>query len=128
MGTSGIAGSFDLPKITFRVFPLRDAPSNAPSPTDKSATVEVQSGTSVLDAAFSGGVLIPTVCGGFAKCHACKIFVPAADADALTPIAPDERRMIQNQGNAEGTRLACQARVLADVLVEIHSSTLEPGT
>ena len=128
METFGIGGSFRLPKLTFRIRGSKN-PSPDQGPTSVSThSVDVQSGTSVLTAAYSCGVLIPTICGGFAKCRACMVKIPPASTHAVPPAADDELRMLRTEDAAKGFRLACQARVLADVLVEIDFSTVEPET
>lgn len=124
--TFGIGGSFRLPKLTFQI-----RGSNQPIPDQRSMSVsthsvEVNAGTSVLAAAYSCGVLIPTICGGFAKCRACIVKIPSGSTKTITPAVVDELRMLRKEDAARGFRLACQARVLADVLVEIDFSTLEP--
>lgn len=54
--------------------------------------------------------------------------IPPASTHAVPPAADDELRMLRTEDAAKGFRLACQARVLADVLVEIDFSTVEPET
>ncbi|MCM3627443.1 2Fe-2S iron-sulfur cluster-binding protein [Paenibacillus glycanilyticus] len=78
--------------------------------------IEVKPGTSVLSAARKAGVLIQTRCGGNAACFMCKVKVrPGSD---LMPIADEERRKLAGL-EAEGYRLACQAKARGQVEVDV---------
>ena len=94
--------------------------------------VSAPAGTSVLDAARSGGVDLDSVCGGRGLCGRCQV-VPAlgrhakwgitATAEALTPSGGVERDYRGRRPLSEGRRLGCQALVVADVVVDVPATS-----
>ena len=83
--------------------------------------VEVNEGISVLDAALKGGVSIKHACGGFCACTTCHVVVKAGD-DHLSDIgACEDERLERASGLSLHSRLACQAKVLDDVTVEVKN-------
>lgn len=93
-----------MPRITFL-------------PTGISA--EVEPGTPLLSAALSAQVPVSTSCGGKASCRLCVIVVPAGQEGALSPLNQAELSLLGNVFYITRERLACQARALADVLIEV---------
>ena len=81
-------------------------------------TIEVPFGLTILEASRSAGIPHAEVCGGRGRCSTCRVQVDGAE-DALAPVAPDERRVLDRVGAGAGVRLACQARLLADVQVTL---------
>ena len=100
--------------------------------TPSGIEVSVPVGTSVLDAARSGGVDLDSVCGGRGLCGRCQV-APAlgrhakwgmtATADALTPPGSVERDYRGRRPLTEGHRLGCQALVGADVVVDVPAAS-----
>ncbi len=89
-------------------------------------------GTPLLTAARTLGVDIDSVCGGRALCGRCQVLVAEGEfakhgvrstAASLTPISEPERRYGLRQTLAVGRRLSCQARVQADIVVDVPSSS-----
>lgn len=89
---------------------------------------EVQSGTTVLDAARQLGVDLDTVCGGRAICGHCQIVATPgtfakwaidADTDALTPPGAAERDARTARALAPGHRLGCLARIVGDAVIDV---------
>lgn len=82
----------------------------------------VTRGTTVLQAAAYLGVDIASICGGSGLCHRCEV-VPVCPQDnvfdALSPPGPTERRAATQQGHFSSTRLACQAKVMADITIDV---------
>ncbi len=76
-------------------------------------TIETTAGESLLDAALAAGVFIPAACGGTGACAQCKVKViqGGVKAESTEKIRPQERD--------EGFVLACQARLVGDVTVEV---------
>jgi uncharacterized 2Fe-2S/4Fe-4S cluster protein (DUF4445 family) len=72
--------------------------------------VQVEDGTTILDAAFRAGVEINSVCGGKGVCGRCKVLVEGdvkcPGTDKLTKAEKDR-----------GYRLACLAKVSGDLVV-----------
>ena len=77
-------------------------------------------GESIMAAAQRAGYRWPTVCEGHGDCLACRITV-VSGADRLSDVTPAEvKRLAQlnkNRPADEWFRLACQAKVLGDVVV-----------
>jgi uncharacterized 2Fe-2S/4Fe-4S cluster protein (DUF4445 family) len=89
-------------------------------------------GTPVLQAARALGVDIDSVCGGRALCGRCQILVAegefakhgvSSSQASLSPISEPELRYGRRQPLAEGRRLSCSAKVLADVVVDVPPSS-----
>ena len=89
-------------------------------------------GTPLLAAARSLGVDLDSVCGGRAICGRCQVLVAEGEfakhgvrssAASLSPISESEKRYGTRHVLATGRRLSCQARVEADVVVDVPSSS-----
>ncbi|HEX9402312.1 MAG TPA: 2Fe-2S iron-sulfur cluster-binding protein [Anaeromyxobacter sp.] len=100
-----------MPKVTFL-------------PDGKSA--EVGRGASLLDAADSAGVDLPSNCGGVCACTTCHVWVEEG-LDALSEIEEREDDKLQEAaGLSARSRLACQARVgAADVVVRVPGNRVK---
>ncbi|MFO7854967.1 MAG: ASKHA domain-containing protein [Paracoccaceae bacterium] len=93
----------------------------------------VPAGTPVLEAARRLGVDLDSVCGGRGICSRCQVSpgvgrfdkhgITVAE-DALSPWNPVEARYREKRGLAAGRRLGCQARVMADVVVDVPAESL----
>lgn len=75
--------------------------------------IEVEQGTSLLNAASQAGIFIKSSCGGKGSCGACKVTVLSGDVEVsgtgnLTP-----------EQLALGVRLGCQTFVQGDLAVEV---------
>ena len=100
--------------------------------TPSGIDVSVPVGTSVLDAARSGGVDLDSVCGGRGLCGRCQV-VPAlgrhakwgitATPEALTAPGGVERDYSGRRPLAEGHRLGCQALVAGDMVVDVPAAS-----
>jgi uncharacterized 2Fe-2S/4Fe-4S cluster protein (DUF4445 family) len=82
----------------------------------------------LLTAARALGVDIDSVCGGRAICGRCQVLVTEGEfakhgvrsrADSLSAFSESEQRFAGRQLLAEGRRLSCQARVEADVVIDV---------
>jgi adenylate cyclase len=71
--------------------------------------VNIQPGTSILEASRIGGVPHASVCGGRGRCSTCRVKILAGEA-SLSPPSAEELRVLSRVGAAPDTRLACQAR------------------
>lgn len=87
-------------------------------------TVQVRPGTSVLRAARSARIHLATRCGGNAGCLMCKVQVDAEHADALTPPS-DAERLKLGPLLEQGTRLACQAKIRGNAVVQLPEDPLK---
>ena len=88
----------------------------------------VPHGTSVLAAARQLGVDIDSVCGGRAMCGRCQVNVGVGEfakhgirsgADSLDDVTTVETRYADKRGLAAGRRLSCQAKLCADVVIDV---------
>jgi uncharacterized 2Fe-2S/4Fe-4S cluster protein (DUF4445 family) len=89
-------------------------------------------GTPLLQAARSLGVDIDSVCGGRGLCGRCQVLVAegefakhgvSSSIASLTPFSEPEMRFSRRVPLAEGRRLSCSARVLADVVIDVPESS-----
>ncbi|CAM4279230.1 2Fe-2S iron-sulfur cluster-binding protein [Paenibacillus phoenicis] len=87
-------------------------------------TVQVRPGTSVLRAARGARIHLATRCGGNAGCLMCKVQVDPEHAAALTPPSDAERRKLGPLLD-QGMRLACQAKIRGDVVVQLPKDPLK---
>ncbi len=79
---------------------------------------EVEPGATLLEAAFQLGVEVNHVCGGSAACSTCRVVV-AEGLSALSRIGEDERARMELEFLEPPSRLACQARIMGDVVVTV---------
>ena len=84
-------------------------------------SVEVDVGTSILEAALENGVNLDHNCGGVCACTTCHVIVKRGD-DSLSEIDDaEDDRLSQAEGLTLHSRLGCQAVVESgdeDVTVE----------
>lgn len=66
----------------------------------------------VMDRCLDAGLPVASSCGGRGACGRC-VLTLLEGGSALTPAGLQERRVLQRNGQPEGTRLACRCRVLA---------------
>lgn len=85
-------------------------------------TVEVAEGTTILEAAYLAGVPLEGVCGGKGTCGKCEVRAKGK----LSPPVASERRTLGGKLSL-GARLACQAKVLGRVVVEVPGASLRLG-
>lgn len=71
----------------------------------------------IMAAAEVAGYRWPTICGGVGDCHACHVEV-VQSAENLGPPNECEQRAIATLNRGAQVRLACQARVRGDVVVQ----------
>lgn len=90
-------------------------------------TLEVEQGTSILEASLSHGVEHMHACGGSARCTTCRVEV--IDGIEHCPVPNDkERDVTALNGIRAPVRLACQLRPVGDVTIRLllHSSGEAP--
>jgi ferredoxin len=84
---------------------------------DQRWVAEVPEGDSLLEAAHAVEAPVYTLCGGIAACIQCRVRIVEGEA-SLTPPNNLERDRLGNIFHITHERLACQARVSGDVVVE----------
>jgi len=82
-------------------------------------TVKVRHGASLLSGLARSGILLPSACGGNARCGTCKIKVLSGASDDLLP---PEAALVSAVERTSGIRLSCQVKVENDIAVEIAPS------
>ena len=105
-----------MPKVTF---------------ANTGQTVEFESGKlpyhehgkpqSLLDIAMHFGITVEHACGGSCACTTCHVIVKSGDANLLEAEDDEMDRLDTAPGLTLHSRLACQAVVKGDVVVEIPS-------
>ena len=96
--------------------------------TPSGRTGTVSEGTTALDAARRLGVDLDSVCGGRGICGRCQV-IPSlgtfdkwaitVGTDALSPPSATEAAYSGRRPLGAGSRLGCQARICADVVVDV---------
>lgn len=66
----------------------------------------------------SNGIDWMHACGAKGRCTTCKYIVKAG-WENITPLSPAEHRYRQNQQLLDGERLACQSRVLGNIVIRV---------
>ncbi len=75
--------------------------------------VTVAEGSSLIEAALSVGVHINAACGGNGVCGTCRVLIRKGEVEST------RSDKLSTQEYEQGYRLACQSRVLSDLLVDI---------
>jgi len=86
------------------------------SPGNKKITIK--EGTTLLEAAQKAGVYINNVCGGVGSCGKCKVIVKKGRVQ----VRPNS--LLTNEEIKKGYVLACQARILDDVELEVPEGSM----
>jgi uncharacterized 2Fe-2S/4Fe-4S cluster protein (DUF4445 family) len=82
--------------------------------------VQVDIGSSLLEASRKASIQLPAICGGRGICGKCRVKVIRGE---LTPPTEAEKAHL-GQLLCSGFRLACQARILGDVTVDLYDKTI----
>lgn len=103
-------------------------PSDSPRRDDAVVTFEpmgrraaIRPSGTILDAAQSSGVELQAICAGDGTCGGCRV---RPTDGRLTPPTEKERHLLTPAELESGLRLACQARALASVRIEIPPESL----
>lgn len=81
--------------------------------------VEIEAGTTILDAALDNNIKIDHNCGGNCACSTCHIIVEQG-GESLNEITEDEEDMLDEaDGLTDNSRLACQCLISKDLIVKI---------
>ncbi len=99
-----------MPKIVFR---------------NLGRSVDVERGTSVLEAALANGIPMYHTCGGNCSCSTCRIVVVKGAAN-ITPMEAGEAEVLDTFDLKPPHRLGCQSLVTGDVEVDIPERDKAP--
>jgi ferredoxin, 2Fe-2S len=105
-----------MPLVTFR----------SPLPGRDELSVEVDAGTSILEAAEDAGALVGSSCGGQCACSTCHVYV-VEGASSVSEMDEDEDDRLDMAFDVRPeSRLGCQVRVgEQDVVVEISAESVK---
>ncbi len=102
--------------------------------TPSGLKTSVDKKTSVLSAAQNAGVAIRSLCGGNGQCQQCWVTVADgkhakfgidSNKDNLTKLTSIEQDYIRHNPEYKNFRLACQAQVNADVVIDVPAASYE---
>jgi uncharacterized 2Fe-2S/4Fe-4S cluster protein (DUF4445 family) len=79
--------------------------------------IEVNKGTNALEALERAGINIDTPCGGKGTCGKCKILIKKGISTATLI----EKNLLSEEEIKKGFRLACQAKLFQDSIIEVPS-------
>lgn len=82
-------------------------------------TIEVEEETSLLDIALDHGVELEHNCGGNCACATCHVIIKEGMACLSPKSEEEEDQLDEADGLTLGSRLACQAIVKGNVVVQI---------
>ena len=84
--------------------------------------VEVESGTTILEAAQDAGVGISAICGGAGSCDACRIRLDGQDQ--VSKPNETESGALDSADLAAGIRLACQTEIYGPLRVDVPPESM----
>lgn len=84
-------------------------------------TVEVEAGTSILDAALKNGIDLEHNCGGNCACSTCHVIVQSGMEYLSERSEEEEDQLDDAEGLTLESRLGCQAKISGPVVVIIPS-------
>ena len=90
--------------------------------TPEQVEVQVEAGTTILAAAAKAGVFINSLCGGDGVCGKCRVVVRLGEAQGGTT------NHLTRAEIQQGYILACEGRVMSDLVVEVPPESQLPST
>jgi adenylate cyclase len=88
--------------------------------------IEIQPGTTILEASRVAGIPHAAVCGGRGRCSTCRVRI-SEGLDRLPAASEQERKVLDRVGAPPNVRLACQTRPTADIsIVPVLPPTASP--
>jgi 2Fe-2S ferredoxin len=82
-------------------------------------TVEARAGMSLLDIALENAIDLEHNCGGNCACSTCHVIIVRGKESLTLKGLEEEDQLEDADGLTVNSRLACQAKVHGDVVVEI---------
>jgi uncharacterized 2Fe-2S/4Fe-4S cluster protein (DUF4445 family) len=83
--------------------------------------INIKESDDLLTAAQEAGVQLVSLCGGVGSCDSCRIRLVSG---TLSPPTKEEEEIFDPEELVQGYRLACQARPLSDVKIDVPPSSL----
>ncbi|MEE1229270.1 MAG: ASKHA domain-containing protein [Lachnospiraceae bacterium] len=88
---------------------------------NQNKSIEVEKGTTLLEAARQAGVVMEAPCNGMGTCGKCKVNIGAGNLDKINYLDPNHK--ISEEEIQEGYVLACQSEVGTEDLDVVFEST-----
>lgn len=82
-------------------------------------SIEVQNGTTILEACLDNDIDLEHACGGFCACTTCHVIVKEGEANISEMEFDEEDKLDTCEGVTLRSRLGCQSRVEGNLVVEI---------
>ncbi len=82
-------------------------------------TIEVASGTTLLDAALDHEIPLEHACGGFCACTTCHVHVETGATGCSTMEEDEKERIASVDLFTDASRLGCQTKIFGDVTIKI---------
>lgn len=82
-------------------------------------TVEVSSGTTILDCAMDHDIPLEHACGGFCACTTCHVHVTTGAENVSVVLDDEQERLETVDHHTKQSRLGCQSQIKGDVTVVI---------
>jgi len=82
-------------------------------------TVKVLEGTNLLEASQKAGVYINASCNGKGSCGKCKLVIESGRVDS------EKTSLLSDREKEKGYLLACQSKVIENIIVKIPEETIE---
>ena len=86
--------------------------------------IDAETNLSILEALINAGILLRADCGGKGRCGKCGIRILDPVSARVSPPSETEARVLGPKAIGSGSRLACHALVLGDIVIEIPPTTL----
>ncbi len=86
----------------------------------KNKKTRIPLGTTILEASLGIGLVHRHVCGGNATCGTCRVII-LEGKENLSPISKREFQLLGEDRIQQNCRLACQCKILGEVVVKIPS-------
>ncbi len=82
---------------------------------------EAEAGTTLLEAARKAGLKLAAYCGGSGTCGSCKVILREGNC---SPVTDTEKTFLSETELNGGVRLACQARILGKIKLQVPVTSL----
>lgn len=96
---------------------------------DKNIVIDVEKGTSILEAAMEQGISLYHTCGGNCSCSTCRVVI-TKNSENLSEASNDELLLLDSFDLAPPHRLGCQAKILrgeVELVIPDHSKAPRPN-
>lgn len=87
---------------------------------NQDVTIEVEKGTTILQAARDAGIMVESPCDGIGTCGKCKVNIGTDGQKKI--VYHDHMHKVSEEEYAAGYVLACQAEVAEDITVLVEST------